>query len=244
MSLTLKNLARWGAWIAGIAAMVAVMRADDGAMSAAGVLGAFALLFGWIWDEERRSLVAFARRCAASPAQCVVQVGGIDVGIVSERDYSAMRLAVHTSGALWLAQAWTVARTAAGVALFFAKYVPLAAFWIGLGAVVMYPADGPSKLAELAQMSAEEFLQATGVLLQASVILLAVSGLVTVLLRGPGVLCSLGWRNRVTDEMERRLRRHVGAPADGPVAVRPAYAFEIRNHADENAQPSPDAPAP
>ncbi|RUR71868.1 hypothetical protein EJP67_32960 [Variovorax guangxiensis] len=208
------------------------------------VSAAFVSLRGWTWLDvlicvataalssiavasylQRKDAGYTARIDAESAQAWRVEMNGVEIGRMSDREFATMQQLVHRRSWNAIAQLlnviWTVISSATAVLRVLLVAIPLAAFWSWLVIQVFVNPDATSQfLRYLGNGGAQQIPEIAGRFASLAIALIAFGYGLYVVSTGP--LASLpGYRNHYTEDLHRRLRQHFKTAAAGNIVVLP-----------------------
>lgn len=210
------------------------------------VSAAFVSLRGWTWLDVlicvataalssiavasylQRKDAGYTARIDAEDAQSWrVEMNGVEIGRMSDREFATMQQLVHRRSwnaiAQFLNVIWTGISSATAILRVLLVAIPLAAFWSWLIIQVFVNPDATSQfLRYLENGGAQQIPEIAGRFASLAIVLALVPlvyGLCAVM---SGSLAALpGYRNHYTEDLHRRLRQHFKTAAAGSIVVLP-----------------------
>lgn len=178
------------------------------------IVGGF-LSFGL--EGMRQQYLATLAKRAEVPTGMIWRVNLNDVlmGEIGDADYARLQLGVFNDKRVYARQLANLGRVAAHALDQVVRTVPLAAFWIGLAGYTFFPTQFATGVQSIMSMTHEEAVAASGMVLRIALM----SILVSFAFHWGSGTGSCGFVNHFRAEINRRLRLHFEAAADGEVSL-------------------------
>lgn len=161
-------------------------------------------------------LNTLAKRASASKGIIWrVNLNDVAVGEIADPEYAKLQLEVFRDPHVYVRQLFNLGSIANHALNQMLRIVPLAAFWIGLGAYLFFPSDFASALQSLQGLTHDEMVAASGTALR----IVIFSVFLTFALYWSTGSGSFGFVNHFRAEINRRLRLSFNAAAEGDIKL-------------------------
>jgi len=142
-----------------------------------------------------------------------VNLNDVVAGEISDRDYARLQLEVFNDPRIYGRQVMNLGRVAVHAFAQIIRTVPIVAFWVGLGAYLYLPNEFADARQSIMSMTHDQVVAASGTLLRIAIM----SVLIASAFQWQSGNYACGFVNHFRDEINRRLRIHCKAAAEGNI---------------------------